>query len=272
MPSPFPGMDPYLESPDWFPDLHGSLIISHERDASAQPARVLLRPVEPSLLAGVHPAAHRTRCRDRPIRGKASQAEPGRRRRGRASDGRPLGRHGRDHRAWAVQAVLPGDPAAARQGGPDLVTAIEDPQPVQQEGRPPSRANSSSRSSRKILEQRDSPGRDRLASRGDVHRWPSRGSRRGEGRPVRLPGLDPSVRSAQGFLRLSDRHDSASPRDRASRSCPATRTCRSTSRRLSTGPTRPAPIGREIEYGKDPDRASLETRTGRVGRRPAQAA
>jgi hypothetical protein len=27
MPSPFPGMDPYLESPDWFPDLHDSLII-----------------------------------------------------------------------------------------------------------------------------------------------------------------------------------------------------------------------------------------------------
>jgi hypothetical protein len=26
MPSPFPGMDPYLENPDWFPDLHGSLI------------------------------------------------------------------------------------------------------------------------------------------------------------------------------------------------------------------------------------------------------
>jgi hypothetical protein len=26
MPSPFPGMDPYLESPDWFPDLHGNLI------------------------------------------------------------------------------------------------------------------------------------------------------------------------------------------------------------------------------------------------------
>jgi hypothetical protein len=27
MPSPFPGMDPYLESPDWFPGLHGSLIV-----------------------------------------------------------------------------------------------------------------------------------------------------------------------------------------------------------------------------------------------------
>ncbi|MFI5458617.1 MAG: DUF4058 family protein [Isosphaerales bacterium] len=26
MPSPFPGMDPYLESPDWFPNLHHDLI------------------------------------------------------------------------------------------------------------------------------------------------------------------------------------------------------------------------------------------------------
>ncbi len=26
MPSPFPGMDPYLESPDWFPCLHDCLI------------------------------------------------------------------------------------------------------------------------------------------------------------------------------------------------------------------------------------------------------
>src|SRR5262249_19305735 len=26
MPSPFPGMDPYLESPDWFPNLHSDLI------------------------------------------------------------------------------------------------------------------------------------------------------------------------------------------------------------------------------------------------------
>ena len=25
--SPFPGMDPYLESPDWFPGLHDSLIV-----------------------------------------------------------------------------------------------------------------------------------------------------------------------------------------------------------------------------------------------------
>ncbi len=30
MPSPFPGMDPYLESPDWFPDLHHHLITHME--------------------------------------------------------------------------------------------------------------------------------------------------------------------------------------------------------------------------------------------------
>jgi hypothetical protein len=28
MPSPFPGMDPYLESSDWFSDLHDGLISS----------------------------------------------------------------------------------------------------------------------------------------------------------------------------------------------------------------------------------------------------
>jgi len=26
MPLPFPGMDPYLENPDWFPNLHHDLI------------------------------------------------------------------------------------------------------------------------------------------------------------------------------------------------------------------------------------------------------
>ena len=31
MPSPFPGMDPYLESPDWFPNLHHDLIFCIKR-------------------------------------------------------------------------------------------------------------------------------------------------------------------------------------------------------------------------------------------------
>ena len=45
MPSPFPGMDPYLESPDWFPDLHGSLITHMKEALQPSPARIVLRPV-----------------------------------------------------------------------------------------------------------------------------------------------------------------------------------------------------------------------------------
>ena len=36
MPSPFPGMDPYLESPEIFPDLHNSLIIQLQEAINAQ--------------------------------------------------------------------------------------------------------------------------------------------------------------------------------------------------------------------------------------------
>ena len=137
MPSPFPGMDPYLESPDWFPDFHGILITHHGGGAPAEPTPALLRPVELSLLAGAFRAARRPRCRGRPIRAKASQAEPRRSGRRRASDPGAVDRHGRDDRARAVQAILPGDPRRRRGKEVRLVTAIEDPQPVQQEGRPP---------------------------------------------------------------------------------------------------------------------------------------
>jgi Protein of unknown function (DUF4058) len=46
MPSPFPGMDPYLESPDWFPNLHGDLI-THMEGA-------LQRSLPPSYYAQSH--------------------------------------------------------------------------------------------------------------------------------------------------------------------------------------------------------------------------
>ena len=44
MPSPFPGMDPYLESPEIFPDVHDSMI-TYLREAlqASLPARILLR-------------------------------------------------------------------------------------------------------------------------------------------------------------------------------------------------------------------------------------
>jgi hypothetical protein len=48
MPSPFPGMDPYLESPDWFPDLHDGLIFT----------------IKAALQASL-PRAYYARCRQR---------------------------------------------------------------------------------------------------------------------------------------------------------------------------------------------------------------
>jgi hypothetical protein len=85
MPSPFPGMDPYLESPDWFPGLHGSLITfmkgalqrslpgSYYADSNQ---RVWLeytrRPMEPDVEI-VHSASKR---RKRSGSGLALLAEP----------------------------------------------------------------------------------------------------------------------------------------------------------------------------------------------------
>ena len=41
MSSPFPGMNPYLENPDWFPGLHDSLIV-FMKGASREPSEHLL--------------------------------------------------------------------------------------------------------------------------------------------------------------------------------------------------------------------------------------
>ncbi len=43
MPSPFPGMDPYLESPDWFPCLHDGLIYLYSGIVAAATAGSVLR-------------------------------------------------------------------------------------------------------------------------------------------------------------------------------------------------------------------------------------
>ena len=193
MPSPFPGMDPYLESPDWFPDLHGNLIISHERGAPAEPAPVLLRPVELSLLAGVFPAARRPRCRGRPIRGEASQAERGGLAVAELRTGGPWS--SRSRRSSTGRSSNP----SWRSGGAVARRSVchrdRDPQPLQQEGRPPV-ARPVHRETAGSPRQRRPPGRDRPPARGDAHRGRPARSGRGEGGPVRLPGLDPSLRSA----------------------------------------------------------------------------
>jgi len=44
MPSPFPGMDPYLENPDWFPNLHHDPIFGENRQQNISFRRVRRPP------------------------------------------------------------------------------------------------------------------------------------------------------------------------------------------------------------------------------------
>jgi hypothetical protein len=84
MPSPFPGMDPYLESPDWFPDLHHGLIylikesLQHSlpESYSAQSDQRIwmeysLRHIEPDV-----EVVRSTRKRRKQGRGGVAVAEP----------------------------------------------------------------------------------------------------------------------------------------------------------------------------------------------------
>jgi Protein of unknown function (DUF4058) len=43
MPSPFPGRDPFLESPDWFADLHDALQVAFDRAYDAGPYQRAVR-------------------------------------------------------------------------------------------------------------------------------------------------------------------------------------------------------------------------------------
>ena len=99
----------------------------------------------------------------------------------------------------------------------------------------------------------------------------SQGPRQGKGRPVRLPGLDPSLRSTQGVPRLSDRDDSAAPPDRHPAAAGRPRCAARPSGRFRPV-LRFRPLSSRDRVRQGSDRASLETRTGQMGRRPAQAA
>ena len=175
MPSPFPGMDPYLESPDWFPDLHGSLIIfmkgtlqrSLPESYYAQSSqRVWLeytqRHIEPDVEI-VQSAA------------EAAQAEP-RRRSGLLAEpqaGGPL--------VVTVETIEHGPFKQSfleirRRRGKEvqIVTSIEILSPSNKKiGHPGAREVPGEAA--EDPRQRDSPGRDRPAPRRDAHRWPSPG-------------------------------------------------------------------------------------------------
>ena len=81
MPSPFPGMDPYLESPDWFPDLHDSLIVIMKGTLQRSLPEPYYAQSSQRVWLEYSAAARRTRRRGRPIAPKAAQAESRRRRR-----------------------------------------------------------------------------------------------------------------------------------------------------------------------------------------------
>ena len=155
-----------------------------------------------------------------------------------------------------------------------MVTVDRNPQPVQQEDRQ-SRTREVPREAAEDTRQRYSPGRDRPPSRRIARAGRPEGPGQGQGGPVRLPGLDPSVRSTQGIPRLSDLSSPASSPDRHPTSRRATRMCRSTFRPSSTGPTMLALTDREIEYGKDrivprlkPDQAAWAANLAQAAKAP----
>jgi hypothetical protein len=54
MPSPFPGMDPYLEDPDLWPDVHLNLILGSQAVLSSQlrPKYVVRAEERPCVISG----------------------------------------------------------------------------------------------------------------------------------------------------------------------------------------------------------------------------
>ena len=76
MPSPFPGMDPYLESPEIFPDFHDSLITYLRENLQANLPPPYYAAIGPGLDRGLE-AIDRSRCACPAIRPRVQdQAQP----------------------------------------------------------------------------------------------------------------------------------------------------------------------------------------------------
>ncbi len=149
MPSPFPGMDPYLESPDWFPDLRSSLIVHMK----AQLNQMLPRPyyAQSDYRYWLEYTRHSIGP-DPDVPGSARRVrEPGGRERG-AAEPRPPGPLIISFRIIEQgpfkQAFL--EIRRRRGKGVRLVTAIEIPSPYDKEVDHPSRGQYIERQ-RKIL-------------------------------------------------------------------------------------------------------------------------
>ena len=216
MPSPFPGMDPYLESPDWFPDLHGSLIIFMKETLQrilpgpyyAQSSqRVWLeytkRFAEPDI--EVVRSARKLRKQSRGGVAVAEVRPPG-----------PL--------VVSIETIEHGPfkenflEIRQRRGGGDPDRFFNrSPQSIQQEGWSPESRKVSQRKQEKTLDSQDLHlGSKSICSRGE-------GSHTlavpkdlvvAQAGKFDWPGVDPSIRPAQGLSCLSDRAPRSAPPDR----------------------------------------------------------
>ena len=204
MPSPFPGMDPYLEHPFTFPGLHSRLIVGiGEALQPALPApyfaeieervwvEVSQRFIEPDASVfrrEVPPgrAGAETRTRSRPV----VVTVP----------------HDERHERW-IEIRVRGDE------GERLVTAIEVLSPS---NKTPGETCSRSLPAQaaRAARQPGPPGRDRLAEGRPAHDRRAAGPALGGGRPVRLSRLGPPIGSVRGLLRLSVPPGRRAPRDR----------------------------------------------------------
>ena len=68
MPSPFPGMDPYLEGPEIFPDLHDSLIILLKEALQERLPAAVLCEFEAACLDRGLASLHRAGCESAYVR------------------------------------------------------------------------------------------------------------------------------------------------------------------------------------------------------------
>ena len=268
MPSPFPGMDPYLEHPHWFHGFHNSSDHLHPGTAPASAAGCLLRADRPARLARAGAAPGRAGYqRDAGAPNAAPRCRSGRDRRGRtrgADRPRPAGRCSSPSRTVDPEEHTeifleirerPEGPGSA--GGHDRGR-----QPGQQDPEPPRLRQVPEEAARRSSAGQVSPHRDRPAAQGDArHGRPAR-PRPSQGRAVRLSRLGPPLRPAQGLSRLSDPAGAAAAGDRDPPAARRSGGARWTCRRRSPGLRR-----RAVSQGAS---ATARTRSNRA-LRPEQA-
>ena len=235
MPSPFPGMDPYLEHPMTFPDVHDRLIVRIDEALQAGAARPLLR--------GDRAEQVWVEVSRRFVGPDASIVSPGGPRRAGgprrpATRGRPRGRHRPPRRASARPGSRSDSGAKAGDGSSPAIEVLSpsNKTPGEHGGKTSTCASSASCSTAGLIWSRSTcfgPACTRPPSRSTSSRKPS----------------DRSTITSRSTDRIGSRTTSStrsawpkpSPRS-PSRSCPAMERWRSTSRPCSTGPTTPAPI------------------------------